>query len=58
MFFYVPDCMMLYDIVMDMVNILNKLPYEKAWGWTPQVEFLVEAKIGKKWGELKEIGKR
>lgn len=55
MFFYVPESMMQREIVLGMVEILNKLPYEKAWGWQPQVEFPVEAKIGKRWGELEVL---
>lgn len=55
LFFYVPDCMMQHEIVLGMVDILNKLPYLRAWGWKPQVEFPVEAKIGKCWGNLEEV---
>jgi len=55
LFFYVPDCMMQVDLVLEMVEILNNLPYKKAWDWQPQVDFPVEAKIGKCWGKLKEI---
>ena len=55
MFFYMPDCMMQNDLVLEMADILSNLPYENAWGWTPQVKFPVEAKIGKRWGELKNI---
>lgn len=55
LFFYVPNYMMQHEIVLGMVKILNNLPYEKAWGWKPQVAFPVEAKIGDCWGNLKEI---
>jgi len=51
MFFYVPD-ELVHTRVTEMVHILNELPYEKAWGWKPQVKFPVEAKIGKRWGVL------
>lgn len=55
MFFFVPDCMMLRDLVQEMINIASNLPYEKAWGWKPKISFPVEAKIGDNWGELKEF---
>lgn len=55
MYFYVPNCQMQLDIVKSMVEIVEALPYEKAWGWKPQVSFPVEAKIGKKWGQLEAI---
>ena len=55
LFFYVPDCMMQHELILEMIEILNNLPYDKAWGWQPQVEFPVEAKVGKCWGDLKEV---
>ena len=55
LFFYVPKHQMQTETVAEMVDILNNLPYEKAWGWSPQVTFPVEAKIGENWGELKEL---
>ena len=55
LYFYVPDCEMQHDLVKTMIEIVEAIPYEKAWGWKPQVKFPVEAKIGKRWGELKTI---
>lgn len=51
MFFYAP-VELAYTRIVEMVYILNELPYEKAWGWKPQVKFPVEVKIGKRWGKL------
>lgn len=55
MFFYIPDDIVPVNRAMDMVGILNELPYEEAWGWKPQVKFPVEAKFGKRWGELEVL---
>jgi len=42
-------------VLSDVKNVLENLPYEKAWGWKPQIKFPVECKIGSSWGDLKEI---
>jgi DNA polymerase I-like protein with 3'-5' exonuclease and polymerase domains len=55
LFFYIPKCDMQIDLAIDMINIMNDLPYEKLWGWKPQVKFPVEAKIGDSWGSLQLI---
>ncbi len=39
----------------EMRDILNNLPYDKAWGFTPPVPLTFDAKIGTSWGDLKEI---
>lgn len=36
-------------------HILSNLPYKKAWGVDLPVAFPVDAKIGKSWGDLKEV---
>ena len=36
-------------------QILNALPYEKAWGWTPPVPMTWDLKAGPTWGELKGV---
>jgi DNA polymerase I len=55
MYFFIPDCMMTNDLVLEMIDIVNNIDYEKAWGWKPKVKFPVEAKIGDNWGELKSF---
>lgn len=55
MYFYVPDCDMQRDLVKSMIEIVENLPYNKAWRWNPQVKFPVEVKIGKAWGKLQSI---
>jgi DNA polymerase I-like protein with 3'-5' exonuclease and polymerase domains len=55
LYFYIPECAMQYEIIVQMAEILSNLPYTKAWGWTPKVKFPVEVKIGKRWGELKSL---
>jgi DNA polymerase I-like protein with 3'-5' exonuclease and polymerase domains len=55
MFFFVPNCMMQTDLIHQMIEIVNNLPYESAWGWKPKVKFPVEAKMGDNWGGLKSL---
>jgi hypothetical protein len=33
---------------------MEHLPFDKV-GWTPQLKFLADAKVGKNWGELKKF---
>jgi len=35
--------------------LLSNLPYKKAWGRDFPIQFPVDAKLGKSWGQLKEI---
>lgn len=51
LFFVVPDAQAEKAIV-ELRDLLSALPYKKAWGKTPAVEFPVDAKWGKSWGEL------
>jgi DNA polymerase-1 len=55
MYFYIPESMMDKEIIDEMVEMMSFLPYEQAWDWSPPVRFPVEAKLGKRWGELKSI---
>jgi DNA polymerase-1 len=41
--------------VQDIRQLLSNLPYEKAWGVKLPIQFPVDAKKGKSWGELKEV---
>lgn len=36
-------------------DILNSLPYEKAWGWVPPVHLNWDCKVGPTWGDLKDL---
>lgn len=36
-------------------QLLSALPYEKAWGRSFPIQFPVDAKLGKAWGDLKEV---
>lgn len=38
----------------DIKQLLSNLPYKRAWGVDLPVQFPVDAKLGKSWGELKE----
>lgn len=35
-------------------QILNRLPYESAWGWKPPIQLPWDCKLGRDWGALKE----
>jgi hypothetical protein len=39
----------------EMNHILDNLPYKKAWGFTPPIPLVWDAKMGPAWGELKEV---
>lgn len=39
----------------DVKRLLSNLPYAKAWGVNLPVEFPVDVKMGKTWGDLKEV---
>jgi len=55
LYFYMPKCEFQHDMILDMVDIFNRLPYKTAWGWQPQIEFPVEVKLGASWGGLKKL---
>lgn len=39
----------------DIRDLLSNLPYDRAWGRTFPIQFPVDGKIGKSWGDLKGI---
>ena len=39
----------------DVRRLLSNLPYKKAWGVDLPIAFPVDAKVGKSWGDLKEV---
>jgi DNA polymerase-1 len=55
MYFFIPESVMMSDVILEMIDIASNLNYEKAWGWETKVKFPVEAKIGDNWGELKSF---
>lgn len=52
-YMYIPDHKVSRAAV-DIRHILNNLPYQKAWGFTPPIELPWDCKYGKSWGALKE----
>ena len=41
--------------VAEIKPLLSTLPYKKAWGVDLPIQFPVDAKMGKTWGQLKEV---
>lgn len=41
-------------LVPQMVGQMESLPFEKV-GWSPQLKFVADAKVGKNWGEVKKF---
>jgi hypothetical protein len=37
-----------------MLDQMEQLPFHKV-GWSPQLTFVADAKVGKNWGELKKF---
>lgn len=54
-YFYVPDDKVA-RAVQDIRYLLNNLPYEKAWGFSPPIPLPWDCKTGKTWGSLEEWG--
>ena len=54
LFFIVPD-RYAAKAVAEMKPLLSNLPYKKAWGVDLPIQFPGDAKMGKTWGQLKEI---
>lgn len=52
-YFYIPDDKVKAAIP-EMRNILETLPYEKAWGLKPPIPLPWDCKLGKSWGDLKD----
>lgn len=44
-----------HTIIREAREMLNSLPYQKAWGWTPSVPITWDASIGPDWGHMKEL---
>ena len=55
LYLYIPD-ELVEQCVSEILHILDHLPYQKAWGFTPPVPLPWDAKVGKSWGTLKEWG--
>lgn len=41
--------------MIEMKRLLDNLPYQQAWGFTPPIPMPWDAKFGKAWGRLKEM---
>ena len=54
LFVVVPDALA-EKALREIRYLLSNLPYKKAWGVELPVKFPVDAKIGKSWGDLKEV---
>ena len=52
-YFYVPDEHVARAAV-EMKFLLDNLPYQRAWGFTPPIPLPWDVKAGKSWGSLKE----
>lgn len=52
-YLYIPDAKV-KKAVADIRQMLNNLPYEKAWGFTPPIPMPWDCKTGKSWGTLRE----
>lgn len=57
LFLFVKDDAKAKGRVVMFQELLNNLPYEKAWGWHPSVALPWDAKYGKTWGTLKGVDK-
>ena len=54
LFFIVPDhCAEQFRV--EMKFLLSNLPYKRAWGVEFPIQFPVDSKMGKSWGDLKEV---
>ena len=43
------------DFTLKVKSMLDNLPYQEAWGFTPQIPLPWDAKAGKTWGSLKGV---
>lgn len=41
--------------VVDIKRMLDNLPYQQAWGFTPPIPMPWDCKVGKAWGRMKEV---
>jgi DNA polymerase I-like protein with 3'-5' exonuclease and polymerase domains len=54
LYFLVPDAVA-QQAATDIHAMLSNLPYEQVWGKKPVIDFPVEVKLGKKWGQLDKV---
>jgi DNA polymerase I-like protein with 3'-5' exonuclease and polymerase domains len=54
-YLFIPDNMV-DRVVAEGRQILNNLPYQREWGFTPPIPMPWDCKVGKSWGTLKERG--
>lgn len=54
LYFILPDATATRD-GLRLQNLLSNLPYKQAWGWEPGISFPVDLKMGKSWGQLREV---
>ena len=54
LYFAVPDDK-LWQFIETCQQLLNNLPYKRAWGMTPPIPMPWDCKAGKSWGSLKEV---
>ena len=54
LYFLVPDAVA-KQAAHDIHDMLSNLPYEQVWGRKPIIDFPVEVKLGKKWGQLEKV---
>jgi DNA polymerase-1 len=52
-YFYVPD-EHVERAAVEVKHLLDNLPYQRAWGFTPPIPMPWDCKVGKSWGTLKE----
>lgn len=52
-YMYIPDAVVDRAVV-DIHRILDNLPYQEAWGFTPPIPLPWDCKTGKSWGSLKK----
>jgi hypothetical protein len=54
LYWWVPDAIV-DRIAAQGRQLLNTLPYQEAWGFTPPIPMPWDAKLGKGWGSLQEF---
>ncbi len=55
LFVAIPDDRNAMETARGTRHLLNNLPYERVFGWSPTVPLPVDGKIGQNWGDLEEI---
>jgi hypothetical protein len=51
----IPDDSRAMDTARGIKKLLNNLPYQDVFGWTPTVPLPVDGKIGTSWGEMNKV---